>query len=60
VPSVAAARDVVLAAGGRAIGTVVTLHTADGRYVTWAYVTDPEGNIVELQSWSDEPPEVRG
>ena len=25
---------------------------ADGRHVTWAYVTDPEGNIVELQSWS--------
>jgi hypothetical protein len=24
----------------------------DGRHVTWTYVTDPEGNIVELQSWS--------
>jgi hypothetical protein len=23
------------------------------RNVTWCYVTDPEGNIVELQAWSD-------
>ena len=58
VPSVVAARQVVLDAGGQAVGTVVTLQTADGRYVTWAYVTDPEGNIVELQSWSDTPPDV--
>jgi catechol 2,3-dioxygenase-like lactoylglutathione lyase family enzyme len=26
--------------------------TADGRRVTWCYVADPEGNIVELQSWA--------
>jgi catechol 2,3-dioxygenase-like lactoylglutathione lyase family enzyme len=56
VPSVAAARDAVLAAGGGSVGSVVTLGTADGRFVTWAYVTDPEGNIVELQSWSDTAP----
>ena len=56
VPSVADARGAVLAAGGRAIGTVVTLQTADGRFVTWTYVTDPEDNIVELQSWSDTRP----
>jgi catechol 2,3-dioxygenase-like lactoylglutathione lyase family enzyme len=58
VPSVAEAREAVLAAGGRAIGTVVTLETADGRFVTWTYVTDPEDNIVELQSWSDTRPPV--
>ena len=56
VPSVAAARETVLAAGGRSVGEVVTLETADGRFVTWAYVTDPEGNILELQSWSDVRP----
>jgi predicted enzyme related to lactoylglutathione lyase len=56
VPSVAAARETVLAAGGRAVGEVVTLETADGRFVTWGYVTDPEGNILELQSWSDVRP----
>ena len=52
VPSVPDARDVVLAQGGGAVGEVVTLSTADGRRVTWTYVTDPEGNILELQSWS--------
>lgn len=56
VPSVADARDAVLAAGGRDVGEIVTLETADGRFVTLVYVTDPEGNILELQSWSDVRP----
>jgi hypothetical protein len=38
--------------GGQAVGEVVTLAVADGRRVTWCYVTDPEGNIIELQAWS--------
>jgi catechol 2,3-dioxygenase-like lactoylglutathione lyase family enzyme len=53
VPDVATARSVVLAEGGRAVGEAVTLRTADGRRVSWVYVTDPEGNIVELQSWAE-------
>jgi catechol 2,3-dioxygenase-like lactoylglutathione lyase family enzyme len=52
VASVEAAREVVIHAGGAAIGEVVCLTTAAGRRVTWCYVTDPEGNIIELQSWS--------
>jgi glyoxylase I family protein len=52
VPSVPEARRQALEAGGRAVGDVVTLTTAAGRRVTWCYVTDPEGNIVELQSWA--------
>jgi predicted enzyme related to lactoylglutathione lyase len=56
VPSVEAARTAVLDAGGAPVGEVVTLQTADGRFVTWAYVTDPEGNIVELQSWANVRP----
>jgi catechol 2,3-dioxygenase-like lactoylglutathione lyase family enzyme len=52
VDDVPSARDAVLAAGGRRIGDDVTLQTADGRRVTWCYVTDPEGNIVELQAWA--------
>lgn len=56
VPSVAAARDVVLAAGGGVVGQIVTTQTKDGRFVTWTYLTDPEGNILELQSWSDTAP----
>ena len=53
VPSVEAARAIVLREGGSAVGSIVTTQTADGRHVTWTYVTDPEGNIVELQAWSD-------
>ena len=52
VNSVPDARAEVLAAGGKAVGEIVTLSTAVGRHVTWCYVTDPEGNIVEFQSWS--------
>jgi glyoxylase I family protein len=53
VDDVPLARETVLAAAGRAVGEVVTLQTSDGRRVTWCYVTDPEGNIVELQAWSE-------
>jgi predicted enzyme related to lactoylglutathione lyase len=51
VNSVPEARRQVIAAGGRPVGDVVTLTTAAGTRVTWCYLTDPEGNIVELQSW---------
>ncbi len=52
VPDVAEAQEIVLQAGGRSVGEVVTLQTSAGSKVTWCYVTDPEGNIIELQSWS--------
>jgi catechol 2,3-dioxygenase-like lactoylglutathione lyase family enzyme len=52
VDDVASARSDVLAAGGRAIGEVVTLTAPNGARVTWTYLTDPEGNVIELQSWS--------
>ena len=51
VADVRAARERVLREGGAPVGEVVTSETSDGRRVTWTYVTDPEGNIVELQSW---------
>jgi predicted enzyme related to lactoylglutathione lyase len=41
----------VLAAGGSRHGEIVTT-PAGARRVTWVYVRDPEGNLVELQSWS--------
>lgn len=53
VKDVTAARKEVLAAGGRAVGDVVMLEMADGAMVTWCYVTDPEGNIIELQARSE-------
>ncbi len=51
VADVHAARQAVLTAGGAAVGEVVTLTTAIGTRVTCCYVTDPESNILELQSW---------
>ncbi len=49
---VSKAQAAVLQAGGARVGEVVTLQIATGEKVTWCYVTDPEGNIIELQSWS--------
>lgn len=45
-------RQGVLRHGGSNLGEVVTLATADGRHVRWVYMRDPEGNVLELQSWS--------
>jgi catechol 2,3-dioxygenase-like lactoylglutathione lyase family enzyme len=53
VNDVPTAREAVLENGGAEVGEVVTLQTADRRRVTWCYVADPEGNLVELQSWED-------
>ena len=53
VDDVSAAHAAVLVAGGSAVGDIVTLQTADGRSVTWCYVADPEGNLVELQHWAN-------
>jgi predicted enzyme related to lactoylglutathione lyase len=52
VDDVQAARKLVEAGGGGVIGEIVTLTTKTGSKVTWCYMTDPEGNIIELQSWS--------
>jgi hypothetical protein len=41
----------VLAAGGSEFGDIVTT-SAGNRIVTWTYVRDLEGNLVELQAWS--------
>jgi predicted enzyme related to lactoylglutathione lyase len=52
VENVEAAQREVLANGGRAVGEIVTLMIKTGAKVTWCYVTDPEGNVLELQAWS--------
>lgn len=52
VDDVPTARAAVLAAGGHAVGEMETLITSTGGRVTCCYVTDPEDNIIELQSWS--------
>jgi catechol 2,3-dioxygenase-like lactoylglutathione lyase family enzyme len=50
VDSVPKAHAAILAAGGRPVAKIVTLSPAPGTRITWCYVTDPEGNIIELQS----------
>ncbi len=49
VDDVAKAKQIVLYAGGNEFGKIVELQTSTGAKVTWCYVTDPEGNIIELQ-----------
>jgi len=51
VDSVVDARAHVLANGGAPVGDVVTVSVSTDARVTWCYVRDPEGNIIELQSW---------
>ncbi len=48
--STAAAR--VCAAGGRMVGGVVSREISGAGVITFAYVVDPEDNIIELQHWS--------
>lgn len=52
VDDVESARDAVLAAGGGVVGKVVSAKVSDAGTVTFVYLTDPEENIIELQSWS--------
>lgn len=51
VDDVEAARREVLTGGGRDYAKMVSLPVAGAGTVTFVYVTDPEGNIIELQSW---------
>ena len=37
--------------GGDDYGELVTIDIADAGKLTLIYMTDPEGNIVELQKW---------
>lgn len=52
VDDVAVALVKVFAAGGGAIGEPVHAEYKDGRKASFVYATDPEGNILELQSWT--------
>ena len=51
VQEVAAAREAVLAAGGGEVGPLTTVPVAGAGTITFVYLTDPEGNILELQHW---------
>ena len=42
---------VILAAGGEQVGEVVTAAYPNNMEAVFVYARDPEGNIIELQSW---------
>jgi predicted enzyme related to lactoylglutathione lyase len=52
VDDVEAARDAVLGAGGGRLGDLVSVDIPGRGRLTEIYMTDPEGNIIELQKWS--------
>lgn len=51
VDDVAIALRTVIDAGGSAHGEIVTRHVDGAGDLTFTYARDPEGNLLELQSW---------
>ena len=49
VADVEASRAAVMAAGGEAVGTIESIVLDGAGRITWTYVRDPEGNLIELQ-----------
>jgi predicted enzyme related to lactoylglutathione lyase len=43
----------VISNGGLQLGDIVTEHIPKAGMITFVYVRDPEGNIIELQNWSN-------
>lgn len=54
ISDVAQKREEVIAQGGRDYGKIVTLDIGGAGRLTLCYVCDPEGNIIELQTWHRE------
>ena len=52
VDDVPRALEAVIAAGGGALGEVVSAGIPGASQVTFVYAKDPEGNLIELQQWS--------
>ncbi len=46
---VAAVKVAVLEAGGGAMGEIVSVEIPGAGSIEFAYLTDPEGNIIEMQ-----------
>jgi predicted enzyme related to lactoylglutathione lyase len=53
VDDVEATREAVLAAGGGELGKVISVEVVGVGAITFAYLTDPEGNIIEVQRWEE-------
>ena len=52
VDDVTAVRDEVLKRGGAELGQIVEADLPGVGHLTFVYLTDPEGNILEIQNWS--------
>lgn len=52
VDDVYAARDAVIAAGGGTVGKIIETEIRGVGHICFVYVTDPEGNVIELQKWN--------
>lgn len=52
VADVKAALAEVMAAGGRSVGEIVEVEIPDAGQIRFVYAADPEGNILELQTWA--------
>ncbi len=51
VDDVDAAREAVVAAGGDVVGETVSVPIQGAGRISFVYVRDPEGNVLELQHW---------
>jgi predicted enzyme related to lactoylglutathione lyase len=52
VDDVGATHDKVIAFGGAEFGDIVQHRVAGVGTLTFVYMTDPEGNVIEIQNWS--------
>jgi predicted enzyme related to lactoylglutathione lyase len=52
VEDIKSALEIVKSEGGGQVGELVTIDIPDAGRIAFVYVTDPEGNIIELQKWS--------
>ena len=50
--------DALVRAGGSRLGEIVSIDVKGAGTVRFTYARDPEGNILELQSWSPRVPSV--
>ena len=55
MPDVEQARARILSAGGGEVGTTERVAIDGAGQITWTYVRDPEGNIIELQQAGEAP-----
>ena len=53
VDDVAAASEEIVRRGGSTVGEMVELDVPGRGRITFVYARDPEGNIIELQSWDE-------